>query len=256
MEYSISIVGTGNAAWSLGKHFKKTNHRLVAVISRKKASASSFRDEIGAEKALVFDEIIPSCDFIFLCVPDNEIASCSQNINYEGQPVVCHVSGAASINLLNNHTRHGVLYPLQTLKKYLNVLEPADPVLIEGNDPDSARKLMELASTISEHPVLCDTPNRLIYHLAAVFVNNFSNLMYLVAKKLTEPSGLDFNLLKPLIYRTISNADQFGPAKSVTGPAARHDHSTMQKHLELLKDDPDAKDLYAIASRILMKNDP
>ena len=43
-------------------------------------------------------------------------------------------------------------------------------------------------------------------HLAAVFVNNFSNFMLTAGKEITIKAGLSFDLLIPLIKETYSKA--------------------------------------------------
>ena len=47
--------------------------------------------------------------------------------------------------------------------------------------------------------------------------------------------GLSFELLKPLLFETVSKLDQLSPIDAQTGPAVRDDKKTIKEHLKLLK---------------------
>jgi hemoglobin-like flavoprotein len=56
--------------------------------------------------------------------------------------------------------------------------------------------------------------------------------------------NLDFNLLKPLILETVTRIETTAPENAQTGPAIRHDTTTITKHLELLQQHPQLKAFY------------
>jgi predicted short-subunit dehydrogenase-like oxidoreductase (DUF2520 family) len=64
--------------------------------------------------------------------------------------------------------------------------------------------------------------------------------------------GLLFDILKPLIYRSIENLQQNSPAELQTGPAARGDMQTIEKHLMLLGDDIRLKKIYEIMTQSII----
>ena len=55
--------------------------------------------------------------------------------------------------------------------------------------------------------------------------------------------------LKPLVEETIKKAFDLGPENSQTGPAMRHDETTLQKHLEMLGSSPGLNELYGVISK-------
>lgn len=146
----------------------------------------------------------------------------------------------------------GIFYPLQTMKKNSEVDFKNVPVLIEGNDEATVSKLEALAKTISQNVYKVDEEQRQWIHVAAVFANNFTNHLYSVSESLLLGHGLSFDILKPLIYRSIENLQQNSPSDIQTGPAARGDMQTIEKHLMLLGDDIRLQRIYEILSQSII----
>ena len=91
-------------------------------------------------------------------------------------------------------------------------------------------------------------------HIAAVFVNNFSNHLFALAQDYCEKHQLDYQLLKPLIRETIAKIDVLLPKEAQTGPAKRDDVEIIQKHLNILQNENlDLFNLYKLMSESIMK---
>jgi predicted short-subunit dehydrogenase-like oxidoreductase (DUF2520 family) len=138
----------------------------------------------------------------------------------------------------------GVLYPLQTFSRRREIDLKNVPVMVEANRIDNEDLLLDLARHLSEKVMVVDSVKRQYLHIAAVFASNFSNHMYDIARSVLEEQGLDFELLSPLILETAEKATTVGPGKAQTGPARRRDEEVMQKHLEMLKGNPAALEIY------------
>jgi hypothetical protein len=91
-------------------------------------------------------------------------------------------------------------------------------------------------------------------HVAAVFVNNFSNYLLQNAYMLMQKNALPFDLLKPLAQETIDKAFDLSPQKSQTGPAIRGDEKTLKIHQTLLADEPEIQSLYTQLTNAIRKN--
>ena len=50
--------------------------------------------------------------------------------------------------------------------------------------------------------------------------------------------GLELSLLQPIIEQTAAKLRRMPPLEAQTGPALRHDESTLARHRQLLKDLP------------------
>ncbi len=72
--------------------------------------------------------------------------------------------------------------------------------------------------------------------------------MYGIAGKMLEEEGLDFSLLRPLIFETAHKVMLLSPEEAQTGPARRNDESILGKHKGLLKNDKKLLTLYSLLS--------
>ena len=116
--------------------------------------------------------------------------------------------------------------------------------MIEGSSEESVDALLTLANTISINVRIVVEDQRQSLHLAAVFAQNFTNHMYTVAEKILDDKGFSFEELRQLIVVHISSLLSFDPSVLQTGPAIRHDSTTIEDHLRLLENNKEMKDLY------------
>ena len=89
-------------------------------------------------------------------------------------------------------------------------------------------------------------------HLAAVFVNNFTNQLYRVAHEITEAESVEFDILKPLIKETAKKVQTISPYMAQTGPAIRKDKKTISKHLQALENKIH-KDIYELLTKAIQE---
>lgn len=117
------------------------------------------------------------------------------------------------------------------------------------------RKHLKLAQSISEEKVTeGGDDTRMKLHVAAVIVSNFPNHLYALAEDYCEKEGLDFKQLVPLIEETASRIKDISPKQAQTGPAIRHDKETLQKHIELLKEHPQLKNIYLLLTESIQQS--
>ncbi|MES1161031.1 MAG: DUF2520 domain-containing protein, partial [Bacteroidota bacterium] len=83
-------------------------------------------------------------------------------------------------------------------------------------------------------------------HLAAVLVNNFSNFLYTLTADFCRQEGADFSLLLPIIRETAERLRVYAPRDVQTGPAIRGDRTSIERHLSLLANHEDVKELYSL----------
>ncbi|MBK9012867.1 MAG: DUF2520 domain-containing protein [Saprospiraceae bacterium] len=121
---------------------------------------------------------------------------------------------------------------------------------MDARQADDLALLTTLAEQISDHVYCINDEKRATLHLAAVFVNNFTNHLFSIGEIILKPADLPFEMLLPLIRETVTKLDDGPPAAMQTGPAVRHDEATIQRHLRQLKDQPELETIY----RILTKN--
>jgi predicted short-subunit dehydrogenase-like oxidoreductase (DUF2520 family) len=242
----IVILGSGNAAAVMGRKFHNAGHRIVQVWSRHASSASKLAYEWDTESTNYISLLSQSADVYLIAVSDNAIPELAANLRLPGK-VVAHTAASVPASALASITDHyGVLYPLQSLRKENSRL-PDIPIYFDGADSFARTRLQQLASTVSfDAPQLADDEQRMRLHVAAVLVNNFVNHLYFLAEQYCRRQGIDFGQLYPLIEETAVRLKSMSPAMAQTGPAIRHDAETIRKHLDMLSEWPDLKNVYLL----------
>ena len=249
----ISIVGSGNVATVLGKLLKHTGFNIEEIISRNKTHASNLAEKLNAVAIDNFSAITKSSDVYIIAVSDDAIETISNQINVDNK-IVVHTCGSVSINVLKHISKnYGVLYPLQSLRKEI-AYTPIIPFLIDANNEETKKIITELVSSISNNIIYADDEQRMQYHLAAVVTSNFSNHLFTLTKAYCKSNNIDFSLLLPVIEETVTRMQVYDPAKMQTGPAVRNDQSTIQKHLALLNDFPELKNIYKMMSNSIIQS--
>jgi predicted short-subunit dehydrogenase-like oxidoreductase (DUF2520 family) len=131
---------------------------------------------------------------------------------------------------------------------------PDTPVFFDGSDDFTKKKLETLAySVLVEKVAEAGDDARLKLHAAAVIVSNFTNHLYALAEDYCKKEGLDFRQLLPLIEETALRIKEISPKQAQTGPAIRFDTETIQKHLELLKNHPQLKNIYLLMTESIQQ---
>ena len=122
------------------------------------------------------------------------------------------------------------------------------PVCLEAQERSDLILLQNLANKVSDTIYSISSEQRKAVHLAAIFVNNFTNHLYHIGNTICEANDLPFGILNPLINETYKKIERQSPYDAQTGPARRNDVKTINAHLEQLKDSVE-KEIYAVLSR-------
>ncbi|OUR90890.1 hypothetical protein A9Q87_13205 [Flavobacteriales bacterium 34_180_T64] len=246
---SVVILGAGNLATHLFKAFHKAseisvkqwfNRSLKPLEPYKNLTETT--DDITSLKA---------ADIYILAVSDDAIAGVSSKLP-TGNQLVLHTSGSVSIHDLDKSYKRGVFYPLQTFSKNASMDFANVPICIETIDKKDLPVLKELAAAIGSKTYKVNSDQRRALHLAAVYVNNFTNQLFRVAHEITESQSVEFDILKPLILETAKKVQELSPYSVQTGPAKRNDKKTINKHLKLL-DNEHHKAIYELLTSSIKK---
>lgn len=228
---SVVILGAGNVAHHLYKAFSSSeNVTIKQWYNRNIERISTFKNEVAITDTL---SELTEADIYVIAVNDDAIAKLSEQLPFENRLVV-HTSGSVSPYDLDKKNRRGVFYPLQTFSKTADLDVSEVPICLECLIRTDYKILKALATSISTITKRVNSDQRAALHLAAVFVNNFTNQLYRVAHEITESQGAEFDLLKPLILETAKKVQEHSPYAAQTGPAKRNDKRTIKNHLKLL----------------------
>jgi predicted short-subunit dehydrogenase-like oxidoreductase (DUF2520 family) len=244
-KYGISFIGAGKVAGSLSRKLSETGFTVKTIFSRNSVTGRKLAERTGASWSPepVFSD---QSDVIIAAVPDDSLRQILSRIKCKDNAIVAHTAGSLGLDVFPAGLKHkGVFYPLQTFSEGRKIDFKGLPVFIESSDNETMEILKEIAGSIGATVYVIDEDHRRLLHVAAVFVNNFTNFMFTAGKRIAEKAGMNFEILEPLIRETVSKAFDAGPEKSQTGPALRLDKGTIEKHINLLSFSSDLQKTYS-----------
>ena len=233
----VAIVGSGNVA----------THLLNALASH------ALLHQVNPH---TLEQMPGHADIVIISVRDSAIAEVAAKLKGDFG-IVCHTSGSVPMTELRGCcSNYGVFYPLQTFTKGVPLDYSEIPFFIEGNSPETAGTLSELAKKVSPNVREADSASRKVLHLASVFACNFSNALVGIADDILKESGMDYRVLLPLLRQTVAKLDRLTPKEAQTGPAIRRDFPVMSAHTEMLRDKglQNLTEIYEDISSEIIKN--
>lgn len=245
----IVLIGSGSVATHLGLAFKAKGIKICQVFSRNPSNAENLAQKLETTFITDISDLYMGADFYIYALKDSALKSILKKMDMP-DGIQIHTAGSTPMNEFENYTtNYGVFYPLQTftIEKKINFKQV--PICIEASNMVVLQKLHDLAMLLTTKIYVVNSEQRKKLHLAAVFACNFTNYMYDISSTIMEDSGIDFELIKPLIIETANKIKTISPYKAQTGPAVRFDEITIARHLHMLDDYPDIKKVYNLLTK-------
>jgi predicted short-subunit dehydrogenase-like oxidoreductase (DUF2520 family) len=241
----IGFVGAGTVGTALAARLAGRGYSVVAVSSRSRTSAQKLAQAI--KNCQVFDNnqaVADSAELIFITTPDDAIATVAAQVKWHPGQSVVHCSGADSTDILEPAreagARVGAFHPLQTFASPQQAMEniPGSTFALEAAEP-LLGTLKDMAAALDGQWVELKASDKVLYHAAAVFACNYMVTLTKLATDLWQTFGVPppqaTKALVPLLRGTLHNIETIGIPQCLTGPIARGDIGTINKHLDALK---------------------
>ncbi len=227
----IVLLGAGNVGVNLFKALQNKNG--IELVQWYNRSAIQFKQGDSVVPMTTQLNDIVEADLYLLSVSDTAIPATSKAL--EGKNgLIAHTAGSIAMRALDTHQNHGVFYPLQTFSKQKEVDFSLIPLCLEANSEENLNLLKSVAQAMGGPIHLIDSVQRKALHVAAVFVNNFTNHLYAIGEELCKEHKVPFSVLQPLIAETADKIKHLPPSVAQTGPAARGDQKILEDHLQHL----------------------
>jgi len=260
----IAVVGAGAVATALARRLSARGAPVRAILTRDETAARTLADRVGAPIASAEAGALPAdIRLVMLCVPDDAISDVATALAAVSHPwtrtLVGHTSGARTAEALAPLAQEGAspfsFHPLQTFTPDTPPDAFDDIVVgIEGT-PDAVSAGRALARGLGARPLALTARDKALYHCAATLASNGLVALMAVVEEILGAADLGdrnasaVDLMAPLVEQTWGNLASGTPEGSLTGPVARGDEATVNRHLDTLRDDaPNLVPLYAALS--------
>lgn len=241
-------------ATHLALAFRATGHTIVQVLSREYDHAQLLAQRVDAQPINRQELLRGDAEVYILAVGDNSLFDLALELQLP-EALVLHTSGATSADVLRPISRrYGVVWSPQTFVRDIAMDYSTLPFCVEGCNDNVTNEMEGLMRTVSRNVYRLTYEQRRWAHLSAVMVSNFVNAVNAMAQETMQQHGLDFDMLRPLAEQTLRKWDFGNLHAQQTGPAVRHDDSTIKAQRRLLADQPELLRLYDIMTELIQKN--
>jgi predicted short-subunit dehydrogenase-like oxidoreductase (DUF2520 family) len=257
--FSVGIIGPGKTGLSLAEAFLKTgNLAWVLCRSEKKRQEALKRGITNVCLELPVGEIP---DVIFITVQDRKIEETATELftihrrflyfkkELFKNTVFIHCSGALRRNVLkeleNISAGIAAAHPFQTFPRASDGFLKGIAWGIEAEEIHH-EMLAEIITVLKGKPIVLTEETLLkkeLYHISAVAASNFLAAAIASARDFAKAAGIDEKDFLPAIIQTaVNNSLESISLKNgfpLTGPIARGDTATVERHVSALKNNPD-----------------
>lgn len=212
----VRIVGPGRAGSSLALALAKVGWDVAPLLGR------------GDDAAYAAEGV----DLLVIATPDDAVASVARAVRPVPSTVVAHMSGALGLGDLAPHPRRAGLHPLVALP---NPELGAERLVggwfgVAGDEP----VVDEAVAALQGRSYRVGDEQRGLYHATACIASNHLVALLGQVERLAAAVGVPPAAYRDLIHGTLANVDELGPGRALTGPAARGDDATIERHLRSL----------------------
>ncbi len=241
----VGFIGAGTVGTALAARLSEKGYAVTAVSSRTKTSAERLAAVVG--KCQIHDSgqgVADAAEMVFITTPDAVIPQIAAQVRWHPGQSVVHCSGADSLDVLTPARENGALtggfHPLQTFASITHAIQniPGSTFALEAEEP-LLGMLREMAVALEGQSIALRPGDKVLYHVAAVFACNYLVTLMKLATDLWQTFGASspqaVEALLPLVRGTTNNLENVGLPDCLTGPIARGDSGTIQKHMMALK---------------------
>ncbi len=252
---TFSIIGTGNIAWFFGNRIVTGHHRCTGVYGRNLESVKKLAEALLADKSgLITDIEDGDADICFLAVSDTAIADVASELRFS-KTVLVHTAGALGLDSIKSAAKdRAVFWPVYSILKN----NPPDhrniPCAWEASSDKAKRYVLSIGHAITDVLFEAKYEQRKWLHLSAVIGNNFINHLLSVCEQICKENNLPFSTLLPIIEQTFDRIKQSSPQTLQTGPAIRHDSTTIHDQVALLAKHPHWQKIYEVITASIQAN--
>ncbi len=246
------VIGAGKVGQSLAILLNQSPFwQLDQVYSRSQTSCQYLLQQTPAREICTNLHTLPPAKLVLITTPDSQIVQTVEKLCHltwlsTEKPLILHCSGALS---------HQVLQPLATQGAHIATLHPvfafANAQLavtnlaghfaaIDANNEISQQLTKYIADILGLQAFYISAEQKALYHAALSASANFLVALSDLTQSWLHHAGVDKKsaqqLVGSLMQQNIDNLLTLDPKQALTGPIARGDTVTVEKHWQALPD--------------------
>lgn len=226
---TVRIIGPGRAGGALATALDAVGWRVLDPLGR--------GDDLAGAAA--------ATDLLVIATPDAAIADVAAAVTPVPTAVVAHLAGSLGLDVLAGHPRRAGLHPLVSLPAAALGAERlvAGAWFAVAGDP----LVNDVVADLGGHPFAVADTDRATYHAAACIASNHLVALLGQVDRIATAIGVPLDAYVALARDTVDNVARLGPAAALTGPVARGDWATVERHLDALEAlDPSERPAYEV----------
>jgi predicted short-subunit dehydrogenase-like oxidoreductase (DUF2520 family) len=172
-------------------------------------------------------------DLVIVATPDSAIADVASRIEPVSTTVIAHMSGSLGLDALDDQPMRAAIHPLVPLpdRETGSVRLRANAwFAIAGNSAPALMLVGDVVASLGGRAFAVADDQRAAYHAAAAIASNHLVALLGQAERVAQSAGIPFDAYLDLVRATVENVAELGPAAALTGPAARGDWATIDRH--------------------------
>jgi predicted short-subunit dehydrogenase-like oxidoreductase (DUF2520 family) len=246
---TVFIIGAGVVGTTLAARLLRVGVPVVGLhgrrsdLSKAASAASGVLASSGELPALV-----STCDVLIIAVRDTRIQEIAQQLrdgkHLRPEMVVLHASGSRPCGEVLAPAKGqvagiGTMHPLIAVTDSPGSVENLQGAAfgVEG-EPEAVRRARQLVKFMGGNAVVLKPESMPLYHAAAVMASNYVVALAEVSRSLLVTAGIPeedaLKALWPLMASAVDNLKEIGLPGALTGPVARCDVVSVERHLDAL----------------------
>ena len=263
----FAIIGAGMVGTAIGFLLKKAGHEITAVADCSAVHLKRAQSYMpGAFYFRYPSQAADHADCILITTPDDRIGSVCDEIaggsSVKGKNIF-HLSGAGGLDLLTTAAQSGAsvasIHPLQSFSSIDSAISNIPGSYFGVTAAVGAKKLSAgIVHDLQGIPIYVKPAQKPLYHAAACIASNYLVSLMSIVESIYLSIGFSEKDARkaylPLVYGSLKNIEKQGCAMALTGPIARGDSGTVQKHIESIACNlPDYSSLYSNLGMVAVK---
>jgi predicted short-subunit dehydrogenase-like oxidoreductase (DUF2520 family) len=256
----IAIIGAGVVGTTLGVALSRCGYAVSGVADINAEAAQRAAKRIGTPACSTDAiEISKGSNCILITTPDDAIASTCEAIASGGGfmkgDIVLHCSGALNSDALNPARDFGAsvasVHPIGVFADVEDSLKQLSHLAfsLEGQ-AEAVGEAEAMVKALGGHPFRVTPEQKVLIHIAACLTANYAVTLTNISVQLLHRSHIPVekavHVLTPLLQGAVTAIEEKGIPKALTGPIARGDTATIQRHIETVRPDKELAEIYAL----------